>query len=824
MICTKQLPPKAVSYFPVFYGSDNLIKSLKEVCVVAKPAGELSESDAQELKLITQRFSDYFLNVSNSTVGYSQTNSIELDAKRRKLNQVINQQYDDMTAFSGPDFSKFINDALKDPSGNETNLEKVINEDANTFSTFFYERYKNINNKYEDLRMVTEQLCELATAVTTLRDDVTASDGILADVSKTIAIDGISEDRREELTKIIKDIEQRYNLDAKMHDTIVPNTLTYGDFFVFHQPYNRIFSKFELMRRSNPMLYKESYGNETHESVVRLAVVKESMVNGKRVPKIEADGIDRDVDTIYEAFDMAIPMENQQERRQLTKANIRQYLLDKYANIEVINDGAMPLMEDAEITSLSDPNILKKLASHKRREAKQQRDQVSRDLKDIGTPDSVVNTADINQNDMVLPEYKDVSGIYIKLMSPLRTVPVYILDECIGYYLLYETYGTIRNNMLQNNQLNRTSLVFQHVRNKDAATSIVDIIAMRIIQKIDNKYVKNNPKFRELMVNALMYEDLYRKDFKVQFVSAEYITHFKVNEDVETHLGVSMLRRSLFYAKIYMTTLIFKVVSTVTRSNDTRVFYVKQSGIDRNVQNQVQRAAREYKENQISFNDVASVNTLMSKAGHAKDMFVATGKSGERPLEIDIVSGQQVDMNTDFIDFVRKNMINGTDVPAVILEYLDSADFARSIDMGHVKYASKICSVQRELNVPCTDFYRKLIHFEHPEVTEDELMAISYRFNRPKSLTIQNSIDIYDNAERAAAFIVKVVCGENTEKYTDEVKDKMTNYLVANVILPGMYDWDNLQETADAIITQIGQDKKIAKLATTGENDNNNPY
>lgn len=784
----------------------------------------LTDSQAKELKLISQRFADYFNNVSRSTVGYSQTNSIELDAKRRKLNQVINQQYDDMTSFSGPDFSKFINDALRDPSGNETNLEKIINEDATTFSTFFYERYKNINNKYEDLRMVTEQLCELATAVTTLRDNITASDGMLADVSKTIVINGVSEDRRDELNEIVKDIEKKYNLDAKMHDIIIPNTLTYGDFFVFHQPYNRIFSKFELMRKSNPMLYQESYTGEKSPSIIKLATVKESSVNGKRIPKIEADGIDKDVETIYEAFDAAIPIDNQQERRQLTKSNIKQYLLDKYANIEIINDGSMPLMEDVEITSLSDPNIMKMLAAHKRKEKKKEKEQTFNDMKNLATPDSVVNTADINQDDQVLPEYKDIPGVYLKLMSPLRTVPVYVLDECIGYYLLYETYGTIRNNMLQNNQLNRTSLVFQHVRNKDAATSIVDVIAMRIIQKIDNKYVKNNPKFRELMVNALMYEDLYRKDFKVQFVSSEYMTHFKVNEDNETHLGVSMLRRSLFYAKLYMTVLIFKVVSTVTRSNDTRVFYVKQSGIDRDVQSQVQRAAREYKENQISFNDVASVNTLMSKAGHAKDMFVATGKSGEHPLEIDIVSGQQVDLNTDFIEFLRKNMINGTDVPAVILEYNDSADFARSIDMGHIKYASKVRSVQRELNTPCTELYRRLISYEHPEVNEDELYSIEYKFNKPKSLSIQNDADIYSNAENAAAFMVKIICGENTEKYTDEVKDKMTNYLISNIILPGLYDWEDLQTIADNIITRIGQDKKQAKLATNGENENNNPY
>lgn len=781
----------------------------------SNPTG-FSTEEINELQTISQKFNDYFSDFSRSTTGNSQTNAIELDAKRKKLNDIINRQYSDMTTFSGPDFSKFINDALKDPAGNETNLEKVINEDATTFSTFFYERYKNINNKYEDLRMVTEQLCELSTAVTTLRDNVTASDGILSDVSKTIVIEGLSDNRKAEITELIKDLEEKYNLDAKMHDIIIPNTLTYGDFFVYHQPYNRIFSKFEIMKKENPMLYKESY-----TPITRLAVVKESA--GKSI-LVEPNDIDKDVNLVFEAYDRAIPLTNQADKRQLTKSAIKQYLLDKYANIEVINDGAVPLMEDAEITSLSDPNIRKKLAKHKRDKNREYKSVISTDMKAMATPDSVVNTNDAKDENPVLPEYQDVTGIYLKLMSPLRTVPVYILDECIGYYLLYETYGTIRNNMLQNNQLNRTSLVFQHVRNKDAATSIVDVIAMRIIQKIDNKYVKENPKFRELMVNALMYEDLYRKDFKVQFVSAEYMTHFKVNEDVETHLGVSMLRRSLFYAKLYMTTLMFKVVSTVTRSNDTRVFYVKQSGIDKDIQNQVQRAAREYKENQISFNDVASVNTLMSKAGHAKDMFVAVGKSGEKPVDFDIISGQQVDLNTDFIEFLRKNMINGTDVPAVILEYNDSADFARSIDMGHIKYASKICSIQRELNVPCTTLYRNLLKFEHPEINEDELFSINYKFNRPRSLSIQNDADIYSNAENACAFLIKTICGDNTEKYTDEVKDRLFNYLISNVILPGMYDWEALSKEAENFITRIGQDKKQAALATKGDNDNNNPY
>lgn len=782
---------------------------------MAKSSTDINKSVLNKRRAIdvNAKFNKYFNDVATSTIGDDQSNENELDSLRKQMNDVVNQEFDDMTIYSDGDMSKFINDALKNttgPNGNGTTLDKVINDDANAFSTFFYERYKNINNKYEDLRMITENLCELSTAVTTLRDNVTASDGVMSNVSKTIIIDGLSDEREKEIREMLKDIETKYSLEDKLHDTVVLNTLTFGDFFVFHQPYSRIFSKFELQKKTMPYYMSEA-----------LVPVNESTATGK-IKKRKTEDIDaeftEDVNIIYEACMAANKQSPENKITNLSKSTITEYLRNIYTNTAVINDGDAPLFEDADISSLSDPELLKMISKQKRINSRNSKPIT--DIRDMTAGDKVVNTDDITQQDeKVLAEYKDISGVYMKLLSPLRTVPVFVLDECIGYYILYETYGEIRNNMLQNNQLNRSNLIFQQTRNKDTATSIVDVIASRIIRKIDNKFVKNNLRFRDLMVNALMYDDLYRKDFKVQFVSAEYMTHFKVNEDIDTHLGTSMLKKSLFYGKLYMTILMFKVVSSVTRSNDTRVFYIKSSGIEKNIQNQVQRAAREYKDNQISYNDVASVNTLISKAGKAKDLFVGVGKSGERAVEFDVLAGQDIQMDTEFIQFLRKGMINGTDVPSVILEYNDSADFAKSIEMGNIKYANKICSTQRELNNPATKLYRSMLRFEHPELDENEIQAITFKFNRPKSLAVQNDADIYNNAEQAATFLVKVVCGDNSTKYDDQAKDCLFNYIIANHILPGMYDWQSLQEQAEIIIRKIVQDKKEAEL-TTGNADN----
>ena len=740
---------------------------------------------------INDKFKSYFGNTATAVMGLDNTNSDEIDSMAKRLDQMISSEFGNMTSYSGKDFTKFINDALRDTdnSGRSTNIDKVINDDANSFSTFFYERYKNINNKYEDLRMVTEGLCELSTAATTLRDNVTASDGVLSNVAKTIVIRGQSTETEKRLRQMIDDLEEKYDLEGKLHDQIVLNTLVYGDFFVYHQPYSRIFSKFAQTKKNMPSFLTEA------------AILDPNAPTAKRGSINDISG---DVNIVTEAFNKAIESDSPNTKR-LSASDVAAYMRTIYENLQVITDPEAPLLEDSNIMSLSDPNLLKMVAKGKRN------NKPSAFAPDYAVaPDNVVDTNDMKAD--ILPEYKDITGVYLKLLSPLRTVPVYVLDECIGYYILYETYGEIRNNMLQNNQLNRTNLVFQQVRNKDAQTSIVDVIAGRIIRKIDNKFISDNPQFRELMVNALMYDDLYRKDFKVQFISAEYMTHFKVNEDIDTHLGTSMLKRSLFYAKLYMTMLMYNVISTVTRANDTRVFYIRNSGIDKDAQKSTQRAARMYKENQISYNDIASVNTLMSKAGKAKDLFVTTGRSGEKPVDIDVISGQDVNMNTDFVEFLRKNMINGTDVPAVILEYNDSADFAKSIDMGHIKYASKICSVQRELNNPCTEFYRAMLKFEHPEVTDAELCSIEFRFNRPKALTVQNDSDMYTNAEQAATFLVKAVSGDNTEKFTDQAKDELFRYFITEVILPGMYDWGAMREKAEDILRGLNQGAKEAEL------------
>ena len=104
------------------------------------------------------------------------------------------------------------------------------------------------------------------------------------------------------------------------------------------------------------------------------------------------------------------------------------------------------------------------------------------------------------------------------------------------------------------------------------------------------------------------------KAIKFQFIPAEYVCAFKINENEEGD-GTSVLEDSLFYAKLYLMLLLFKIVSIVLYSNDTKVNYIKVSGVDKNISNKIQEIAREKQSRQINLMDLMSYTSIINKIG-----------------------------------------------------------------------------------------------------------------------------------------------------------------------------------------------------------------
>lgn len=725
---------------------------------------------------------------------------------------------------TGDDITRFLNVTLQQGGGagkamslGIRSTDDLFNNDTANFGAFFFERYKNINNKYEDLRIITEYLYELEEAVTTMRDNIISADDLVSMMSRELSFtttDKSDTNKDTNINKIIS-IEEKYKTKERLKNIIIPKLLTYGNFFVYSIPYKDVFAQFE---------YKKKY--ETSKGILRVSTKESSLKDiyfdhpvlegfdptenrkreaGSRIFSPVIENLHKKyMDFVKEASDL-------EDIKSVNKNEIAEDLGHILEGIDICNDGMIPFMEDTNILTMSDSQVRDEAIKAYRAASRPSMTKPPF-AKDSGyASDSVLDTGEPDETSR--NEYKDIPGVFIKLYEPERVIPVYVMDSVIGYYALYETYGEVRNSILLNSSLNRTNLAFAQTKKKELDDDVISVIADAICNSIDKKYVASNPQFRELIVNAISYQDFYRKKFKVQFIPVNYMTHFKINEDPDSHMGVSVLNKSLWYAKLYLSILLFKIITILTKSNDMRIYYIRNAGINKNMINRVQEIARSIKDRQISFNDLASIQTIFSKVGTYKEAFIPMGKSGEKNIEFEILSGQDVQLNTDLMEMLRKGMINNSGVPSVILSYMEEADFARTITMQHSKYLSRIISLQTEIETCVTEWYKKLLTFDSdmdPELIDD----LKFAFARPKSLNTQDMSELISNAESLTDFITKIMVGESDDQLNGAVKKE----LIQQFFLRGVFNWGEYEDMVKNVKLKLKLDQAEKEISGNNEN------
>ena len=702
------------------------------------------------------------------------------------------------------DITQFLNKTLRQSSTTSNYMmgihtaEDLFNNDSNNFSAFFFERYKNINNKYEDLRIITEYLYELTEAVNTMRDNIVGSDDLISMVSRELSFGGNNNDKKDgddhDINySTVELLEEKYKLKEKLANMIVPKCLTYGNFFAYTIPYKDILTQFEYKKKVDIRkgIYNESY---VAESMFMHPVIEgaEQKAPSYAQPmytsnKMAVSPVIESITTKYNEWVKAT------EDKQIPKRSaddIASDLRTIMENIEICNDPNIPFMESADIVTLADINVRDEALKAYRKASTPDKNFTPYWNRDRSTTDGVVSLGEPDEESIA--EYKDIPGIFVKLYDPTQVIPVYVMDACVGYYVLYDTFGEVRNTILLNSSLNRANIAFASTKRKELDDEVIGVIADAICQSIDKKYVTANPKFKDLIVNAISYREFYKRKFRVQFIPENYMTHFKIDEDPENHQGQSVLNKSLFYAKLYLSLLLFKIITILTKSNDMRVYYIKNAGINKNMVNRVQEIARAIKDRQISFNDLASIQTIFSKVGTYKEAFVPMGKSGEKAIEAEILSGQSVELNNDLMELLRKAMITNTGVPSSIINAFDEVDFSRTLVMQHTKYMARIISIQTELEGPISAWYRQIMRFDSsldPKIIE----GFKFRFTRPKSLNTQNMVDMIGNSETLADFITKMISvDENDSAFIAEYKQT----LIKKVLLHGVFNWEQFEDMA----------------------------
>jgi hypothetical protein len=733
-------------------------KKIKESKKVEKP-----------LLKLNGLFNDITNNISFNTFSSDNKREREHQKLSDEIDNVVFQEIHNLTSFTGDDISTFLVKLFNEYEANTQitmkNIEDIFANDDNGVFQFFQDKYKNTNLLYEDLNMICGQLYELQEAINATRDAIATSDDVSQSLSRSLKFKNASDTdtAKSGYINIIENMESKFKVIPKIKNHIIPKTLQYGKYYAYTIPYSKMFESY----------YRNKVKDKNNITSTALESADENLIK-----------------SFKDELGVNMP------------SNTKNIFNSYTENIEVYNDEiAIPIIEGTDISALLESKSDMIADDEFRKKVEQQIKKADKNNKKKNIP--LYNDGTIN---LKTPEadFSNIQGCYIKLIDPRRVIPIKILDQVIGYYYIHDTNIQFNKSPFSTNiKINQGNLSAQDVEN-----SFLSKVSDRVVKAFDKKFLENNSKFKELIMNALQFNDLYKKQIKFQFIPIDYMTEFTVNED-ENGEGTSVLVPALFYAKLYLSLLIFKMISVITKSNDTKIYYVKQSGIDTNVVNKVQDVARQIKEKQINFMDLLNYNSMLGKIGQGKEVFMPVGKSGDRGIEFDILAGQDIQLNTDFMEMLRTGFINATGVPSVIMNYINEADYAKTLVMANAKFTGRVVNYQLDFNNSITELYKKLLRYS-TEVPDNFIQEFEFVLAAPKSLNNMNMADLISNTDNTLAFMIKAITGENADPGEDgnKLKDMLYRKL-SREMLP-MIPW----ATADKIYEEAKVELVKEKIET----------
>lgn len=719
-----------------------------------------------------------------------------------EIDNLTNKNNDDVTSF----LSKLYSQDKKLNASQQLLDNQFMNISGDEFSSmqqFVYDAYRNKLLEQSDLHEVASQLIELSEAILITRDAIVSSDVVEGRMSRTINFDNIDKEQVDNATPIIEHIEKKFKLQEKIKNFIIPKTLEYGEYYAYIIPYSKIFNDF-IKQKNNEYRGHRMY----KETTILESVEMEKTEN----PDIKST--DKFINDLYKEYVENCDREsksNFKESVTIDKSEFTKDIKNMLSNISVCNESVpLPVVEEGfESVSQYMTEFVNESGDALTIEKKTE--EIKNPFEQIINIDSEKGITFTDKDSKKEDNFDDIRDCYVKIIDPTRILPIKIMNQVIGYYYVVEEDITPLSGMIS------STLYYAKFDETRKERNIIDSIAEKIVMSFDKKFLKDNLKFKETIVEAINYYNLNEKRLKFQFIPVEYIQPFKIDQDEDGN-GQSMIKKSLFYAKLYLMLLLFKIMSIILYSNDQKVNYIRTSGIDKALSNKVQEIARIKQSRQINMYDLFNYTTLINKVGNGNEMYIPTGRTNERPIETEILSGQDIQLNSDLLEMLKNAYILATGVPAAIVNYLNEADFAKVVEQNNSKFNARVVNYQLDFNEGITEMYKKILRWS-TNLPENIIDNFQFTLQPPKTTASNAKSEAINAFQTLSEFIVSLYYGDPNESTDPNFKEKVRIFKkkFAAEQLP-MLNMDKIEDLIESSEIEATEEK-LKPDPANGDND-----
>lgn len=660
---------------------------------------------------------------------------------------------------------------------------EYINKNTSSMFQDFAENERNRYIQYNDYNFISKFVPKIGQALRMILTHIVSSDDLTNTFKRQLEFGSLDVDDTQTLKLALEKFEKENKLLYKLENLAYKNTLIMGEYYVYAISYKDLFTNYAKLLAKK----REASGK------VKDKKTKKSMGYAMESYMISDDE--------YKALESAYSSSasDNDPLRSPKSSSFR----EDYGRGAVVTcyDSEIPFIFDEDVES-DDPNLYeKKLATAL--------EAVERSGAAQKTKASVDGVADGTYG---LGGSYDIAGTYIKFISARNIAPVEVLGNVVGYF--YISHTTI------DKAKKTVSIGNIHISSMKKRSPIEDIaksMTEKIAQKFSDKFVASNTQFKHLIADCIMAAGVTNTEYKVQFIPAENIIHFKVDDD-ENSRGQSILKDAIQPAKTLAAVNMRKVLNYLNKSGDKTVMTVRGGNADFSRKNQAMRIIRNMQEQNIVVSDLlGDCNNIFHKYAADGNIMMPTSRTGQKLVELEKMDGQQIDMNVEWEKEQENEILTAMGVPPLLLDTHLQADFARAFTTAHVGFAGTIAKWDGDLEEPTTQLYKIII--QNLDISEElktrVLPVFSFKLPRPKFAATQTGVESIQQGIQMADHYIQLKYGESpNENMKDVIREVKFAIVRENCATIPWERYDELAKKIEMEFISIKDDVKDTSMSS----------
>lgn len=156
---------------------------------------------------------------------------------------------------------------------------------------------------------------------------------------------------------------------------------------------------------------------------------------------------------------------------------------------------------------------------------------------------------------------------------------------------------------------------------------IADAFVNRLSAKENIKLIRKNEQLKSSIYHTLLTKNISKNKVRVTFFTPQEVVHINRKESIFDNV--------LFFAKLYIATLVTILMQNIVRGADKRAYYVD-VGYENDAANAINSVIRNIKTKDLSNVHNMDISSMLNVLGEFNDYYIPT-IDGEKPIEISTV-------------------------------------------------------------------------------------------------------------------------------------------------------------------------------------------